>query len=276
MQEKTVVWRGAISIAVLLILFTLGFASRGEQNEIRYVGVPDGAAGVMVRYVTEEKVGGRAIRTIRFAPYTLYDCCASATQYAMGAGRLDMAVMCPEAAQALVAKDKRYEIAGPVIVNSDVLVTRPDTSAGPLAIAVSQKRRFQHRLVKQRLGPRGRPVPMLHSAVPFAYARCIVQGAVVDITKAFNLGGVLSPAADQDGGGMITYVLVVKRRLQDKKHYHQFMAHYAQAVREVQNRDVLLNLLKTYINDDITIGDVKTWQKMNVHFTHPLNSRRRG
>jgi hypothetical protein len=271
-----VVWRSAISIAVLLVLFSLGFASRGKQNEIRYIGIPDGAAGVVVRYVTEKKVGGRAIRTIRFTPYTLYDCCASATQYAMGSGRLDMAVMCPEAARALVAKDQRYEFAGPVIENSDVLVTRPDIKAWPLDIAVSQKRRFQQQLVKQRLGPRGRPVPMLHSAVPFAYARCAVQGAVVDITKAFNLGGVLSPAAGRDDGGMITYVLVVKKKLRDKKHYHQFMACYAQAVREAQNRDALLNLLKTYVSDDITIGDVETWQKMNVYFTPPLSSRRQG
>jgi hypothetical protein len=270
-----VVWRGAISIAVLLILFSIGFASHSQKNNIRYVGVPDGAAGVMVRYVAEEKVGGCAIRTIRFTPYTLNDCCASTTQFAMGAGRLDMAVMCPEAAQALVKKDQRYEIAGPVIENSDVLVTRPDALAGPMAIAVSQKRRFQYRLVKQRLGTRGRPVPMFHSAVPFAYARCSVQGAVVDITRAFKIEGVLSPATDGDDG-MITYVLVVKKRLQDKEHYRQFMTRYAQAVREAQKRDVLLHLLKTYVNDDITIGDVETWQKMNVHFTYPLNSRRRG
>lgn len=270
------VWRGVGSITVLLVLFALGFASRGEHNEIRYVGIPDGAAGMMVRYVTEKKVGGRAIHTLQFTPYTLHDCCASTTQFAMGAGRLDMAVMCPEAAHALVKRDQRYEIAGPVIENSDVLVTRPDTSAGPLSIAVSQNRRVQNRLVKQCLGSRGRPVPMLHSAVPFAYARSLVQGAVVDITKAFGLGGVLLPVSDGDGGGMITYVLVVKRRLLDKQQYHQFMARYAQAVREVQNRDILLNLLKTYVSDDITVGDVETWKKMNVHFTHPLNSRRRG
>lgn len=264
-----------IGAAVLPALFILGFAFHGKPAQIRYIGVPDGAAGLLLRYVADQEEKGHDIQTLRFEPYTLHDCCAAATGYALGAGRLDMAAMCPDAARALVAKDPRYTIAGPVVENADVLVTRPD-AAGELAIAVSQKRSFQNRIVQRRLGQRGRPVAMLHSAVPFAYARGVVQGAVMDITKACDLKGVLSPAAENNDQPMITGVLVVKKALQGQKVYHRFIQRYVTAVRDMQGRGGLLHLLKKYVSADATMGDVDIWQKMNVRFTHPLNNHRQG
>lgn len=269
-------WRRVIAAAVLLTVFMLTvFAAQGRDHRIHYVGVPDGAAGCIARYVAGEKMGKSAIRTIRFEPYTLYDCCASASQVALGSGRLDMAVLCPEAALALVQKDPRYVIAGPVIFNADVLVMRPQATGGETTVAVSQKRNQQRRLVRCRLGRRGRPVPMLHSAIPFAYARGVVQGAVVDIVKALRLPGTMPPPhhAEKEKA---TYVLVVRKAIQDSPHYRRFMARYDQAVRETQNRDVLLHLLKTCINTDMTMGDVETWQKMNVRFASPSSNHRPG
>ena len=269
-------WRGVIAVVVLLTAFMVaGFAARRRDPRIHYVGVPDGAAGCIARYVAGEKMGKSVIRTIRFEPYTLYDCCASASQYALGSGRLDMAVLCPEAALALVQKDPRYIIAGPVIYNADVLVMRPQATGGETTVAVSQKRNQQRRLVRYRLGRRGRPVPMLHSAVPFAYARGVVQGAVVDIVKALRLPGTMPPP-NLTEKEEATYVLVVRKAVQDSPQYRRFMASYDQAVHETQNLDVLLHLLKTYVNADIIMGDVETWQKMNVRFASPLSNHRPG
>ena len=269
-------WRSGIAAVVLLTAFMVTvFAAQGRDPRLHYVGVPDGAAGCIARYVAGEKMGNGVIRTIRFEPYTLYDCCASASQYALASGRLDMAVLCPEAALALVQKDPRYVIAGPVIFNADVLIIRPLATGGETTVAVSRKRKQQHRLVRCRLGRRGRPVPMLHSAIPFAYARGVVQGAVVDIVKALRLPGAMPPPGHAEKE-TATYVMVVRKAVQDSPQYRRFMACYDRAVRETQNRDVLLHLLKTYINADMTMGDVETWQKMNVRFASPLSNHRPG
>lgn len=268
-------WHWALALAAILTLFTLGVATNRGNGEICYVGVPDGAAGLMVRYVLKGKMGQHAIHTVRFAPYTLYDCCAGSTQYALGAGRLDMAIMCPDAAKALVTRDRRYEIAGPVIKNSDIFITRRGHVSHEPAIAVSQKRDFQRQMVARRFGEGSRPVPMFHAAVPFAYSKGAIQGAVVDITKAFNLEGVLSSATDS-GDDIITYVMVIKKSLKDSHTFQNFMDMYDQAVRETDNPERLLYLLRTCESADYTMREVEIWKKLNVRFMHPLSCRPQG
>lgn len=262
-------WYYIAGLFFLLVIFLLNFAHIRQKNEISYLGIPDGAAGLLARYVLDEKMGAHTIHSIKFEPYTLYDCCASATQYAMGSGRLDIAIMCPEAAQELVAKDERFEIAGPVMLNSDILITRLDADLHQPAIGVSQKREFQRQMVFRHFGTKSKAVPMLHAAVPFAYARGVIQGAVIDITKAFNLQGKIT-SASVNGRDVCTYVLVNKKSLLGSNQYHHFTKIYAEAVREMDNPHNLLKLLQNYVSVNITVGDVDKWTKMNVRFTYPF------
>jgi len=253
----------------------LDFPGKTAEHDIRYIGIPDGAAGLVLQYVLKEKIGQHAIRTVRYEPYVLHDCCASASQYALSSGRIDIAVMCPEAAGILVEKDPRYEIAGPVIQNSDVLVTRAGAESSDISIAVSQKRDFQRQVVRQRFGRNSRPVPMIHAGVPFAYARGVVQGAVVDITRAFSLEGILSQAPGRDQTAN-TYVMVIKKSLKPTEEYQNFMQIYGLAVRETENPEQLLQLFQAYISKEYTMKEVGIWKKLNVHFTHPLNLHPQG
>ncbi len=270
-----VAWPYVLGSTALLVVLLLGFAKYWQKDTISYIGIPDGAAGLLARYVLIEKMGAHGIQTVGYEPYTLYDCCASATQYAMGSGRLDIAIMCTEAASELVARDRRFVIAGPVMMNSDIFITRPNTNLHQLAIGVSQKRAFQRQMVLKRFGALSRAVPMLHAAVPFAYARGVVEGAVVDITKAFNLQGEFASAA-VNGQDVCTYVMVIKKSLQDSNQYRIFLAAYGQAVLEMNAPNNLLRLLQTYVSADITIGDIEKWIKMNVRFTCPSTSPRQG
>jgi hypothetical protein len=267
--------RYAVGLAVILLAFILTLAGNRRDDAISQVGITDGAAGLIASYVLQEKMGSHAIHTVRFESYTLYDCCAGAAQYALGSGHLDIAILCPDAAQALVAKDRRFEIAGPVMVNSDIFITRKGADLHAPDIAVSQKRAYQRQMVARHFGGHSIAMPMLHTAVPFAYARGMVQGAVVDIIKAFSLDGELTAATDQ-GRDICTSVLVNKKSLKDSKHYQHFLAQYTQAVREMEDQKNLLRLLQTYVSAQITSGDVETWKKMNVHFTDPSIYPRQG
>ncbi len=183
--------------------------------------------------------------------------------------------MCIEAARELVARDRRFVIAGPVMMNSDILITRPDADLHEPAIGVSQKREFQHQMVLKHFGSKSSAVPMLHAAVPFAYARSVVEGAVLDITKAFNLEGTFTSAVD-NGQDVYAYVMVTKKSLQGSNQYQDFLAVYRLAVLEMNTPSNLLRLLQTYVSADITIGDIEKWKEMKVRFTYPLTSRRQG
>lgn len=257
-----------IAIVLLVALFFRSAAgvSRGKAIQI---GIPDGAAGLIARYVLDEKMNAAAVQGVRYTPYPLYDCCASATQYAMGSGHLDVAFLCPDAARVLIEKDRRFEIAGPVVMNSDIFiftfnVDEPDHPQ----IAISQKREFQRQMVTQRYGKAGRAVPMFHGAVPFAFARGVVQGAIVDITKAFALEGVMEPASEQ-GNDVPSYVMVVKKALRTNSDFHRFLTAYETAVNEMADTDSLFTLLQRYVSVNITQGDVIQWKRMNVRFTCP-------
>jgi hypothetical protein len=268
-------WLCVTGLVILLVASALAFSGKRVDGTILQVGIPDGAAGLVTNYVLQEKMRLPAIKSVRFEPYTLYDCCAGAAQYALGSGHLDIAILCPDAAQALVVKDRRFEIAGPVMVNSDIFIIRKGADLHAPVIGVSQKRACQQQMVTRHFGQHSSVIPMLHTAVPFAYARGIVQGAVVDIVTALSLEGALVTAADQ-GHDICTSVLVVKKSLKDNKHYQHFLAQYTLAVREMEDQTNLLRLLQTYVSAQITSGDVETWKKMNVRFTDPSIYPRQG
>lgn len=267
--------RYLIGVVVLLIIVLVISAKKQQKDEAILVGIPDGAAGLLARHVLDNGKGVNAIQGIPFEAHTLYDCCASAAQYAMGSGRLDVAILCPEAARELLEKDSSFEITGAVMVNSDIIITRLHANLNQPQIAISQKRTFQRDMVQKRFGASSRAVPMFHGAVPYAFAKGVVQGAVLDITKAFNLEGKLAPA-DLDGEDICTYVMVSKKSLRDSSDFHRFLTRYNSAVREMDNVENLLRLMKSYVSENITIGDVTQWKKMNVRFICPSSFPPRG
>jgi hypothetical protein len=128
-------------------------------------------------------------------------------------------------------------------------------------------------MVARRFGKRGHAEPMLHAAVPFAYARGVVHGAVMDIAKAFHLDGVFLSASVNDTD-IRTYVLVRKKTLKGGRQCQRFLASYDEAVKEIQDPERLLVLLKHYLSNKMTMGDVEIWKKLNVGFMSPLDCRR--
>lgn len=79
----------------LFALFGFGTSLLKEDGELRRVGVPEGAAGLLAAYVLQEKMAADAAQVVRYEQHTLYDCCAAASQYALGSGHLDLAIIAP-------------------------------------------------------------------------------------------------------------------------------------------------------------------------------------
>lgn len=254
------------------MLLSLGGIGCRETERIERVGIPEGSTGLLTAYVLKEKMGRDNISAVRFEPYALYDCCAAATQYALGSGHLDLAVMCPDAATALIAKDQRFVVVGPVMYNSDVVVRHHYRRRESPTIAISQNRERQRQLLTAFFGDKIEVAPMLHSAVPFAYARDRVDGAVLDIAKAFSLVGEMT--GHQENSEVVTGVLVAKRTVLASDQYRHFVSGYRQALEEMRDHDKLLQLLKENLSQHIDHGDITTWKAMNVKFANPFDSRR--
>ena len=262
--------RLVIGMGGLLALFGFGTALLKEDGELRQVGVPEGAAGLLASYVLQEKMAEGAAQAVRYEQHVLYDCCAAASQYALGSGNLDLAIMCPDAAKVLVEKDERFEIVGPVLVNADIFVIRSGGEK-PSAVGISQKREYQRQMVAERFGDRCEAISMLHAAVPFAFAKHEVDAVVVDITRAYNLPGDFYPGGG-NGRDQATAVLVVKKTVKNDQQYRLFLREYQDAVQEMAEPAKLLRLLQNYASENISIGDVNVWKRMQVRFVSPSAS----
>lgn len=141
---------------------------------------------------------------------------------------------------------------------------------------MSQKRAVRQQLVMRHAGFDGSPVPMLHSAVPYAFVRGVVDGAVVDLIAAASLGGDIYPPVRPGGKDRVTHVLVVRKNILELPAFSEFMDRYASAVTRLRNPQHLADFMKTDLAEKFKTGDTDLWQKLNVRFTHPLNSRRQG
>ena len=261
-------------IGVTLILLGLGlifwFSSRERgYSEIR-IGVPESAAGVIFQYTVNKKMpqDGKTIKEMEV--YPIKDCCSTTSEWALSSGSLELAVLCPDAAQRLIEKDARYEVVGPCMVNSDVVVVRGGKEGGAKKIAVCPGRDFQRKLIKRLFGEGGTAVQVFSSAIPYAYEKKWVDGAVIDILNGFLLRGEMVPSFGKDGD-LVTYVLVARKAFKETSLYRKFMKSYENALNELKHEEVLQEALRQYRQFELTPERVRLWKKLNVKFTDPVS-----
>lgn len=261
---------GVVGLAFLSLLMAAGvgfLASPGENRDPSKItiGAPDDSGGLVIHYILHRGGFGAAEIVSSFATYTMKDCCTSTSELALSTGELDMAVLCPDAAEKLVEKDPRFTIVGPVVLNSDIPVIRPGSH--PRRIGVAQRRHFQERLVKERFSPECAAVPILPAGLPYALERGAVDGVVVDILKGLTLSG--TRVFPEDSPDRATYVLVARKKLTSSLLYRQFMDSYKQAVEELSDPRNLARAVEGYKGIRWTNREIEEWKAFKVRFTFP-------
>lgn len=252
---------------VIIVTAVIFYPQQKEPDAARVrIGAPDDMGGLIINYIIKQKGFKSAKLEQDFSMYSIKDCCASTAEWAMSTDMLDIALMCPDAAQRLVEKDQDFEVLGPCLVNSDVIVVKPGKHQRK--IAVSQKREYQRRLVRDKFGENCAAVSMMTAAIPFAYEKDVVDGAVLDVIKGFQLNGQKIPSFLKDEP-LVTYVLVVKKRFKEDPLYKEFLRLYREAVVELSKEDTLLRALKAYKNVELSDQEAKEWQRMNMRFVLP-------
>lgn len=257
-----------LTAAVILLLSAAfsAFPQREENNGKVKIGAPDDSGGMIIHYLVNEKGYGGAEVQRDFELYPVKDCCASTTQWALSTKLFDLAVMCPDAAESLIEKDSRFEIAGPCLVNSDIAVVKP--GAAPQKIGISQNRSHQAQIAADIFGQDCTTVPMLPAAIPYAYEKNEVNGVIVDALKGFTMTGD-KLVADGRQGGHATYVLVVSKSFKEDPRYIEFLRLFKEGVEELNQPDVLLKEIKMYKNIDFTREEVEQWNRLGIEYVFP-------
>ncbi|BAF58754.1 hypothetical membrane protein [Pelotomaculum thermopropionicum SI] len=254
----------AATAAAVLLLFTFFtvFPQREESGGKVKIGTPDDTGGMIIHYLINEKGFQGAEARDDFEIYPVKDCCSSTSQWALSTGQYNLAVMCPDAAASLIEKDGRFEIAGPCLANSDIVVVKPGLT--PRKIGVARNRSHQAQIAADIFGKGCAAVPMLPSALPCAYEKSAVDGVVVDALRGISMEGEKLSAGGATGH--VTYVLVVSKRFKEDPRYREFISLFRESVDELNNPDILRKEIGRYKNIELSQEEIETWNRLGIRY----------
>ena len=194
------------------------------------------------------------------------DCCGSQAEFAFISGRVDMAVLCPDAAFQLVSIDTNYYIVDSIVKGSNILVyyneSYDDDNVKPKNIGYMNKRLLQEILLKEKY-TNSNYYPMLSTALPYALEKKTVDAVLIDIILALKIKEARFKKIDTEE---IDYYLVASKKLKDTLMLNNFIKAYNEAVNDIENETILSNMLTHYLDISNSQGEIKTWKTMGVKF----------
>lgn len=202
---------------------------------------------------------------------TVGDCCAAVSQWALSSRELDMAIMCPDAARLLVEKNTDYVLAGPVLLDGDVLVRKPDAQQAVRRVGMAHQRSAQRRLILATLGQDVEIVEMLPAALSYALERGAVDAVVLDrltaTQSAMPLREVMRSNQGVTTSEQTTQVLVLHKRLTADPQAATLAVALAEAVTEANTRLKIIPALQPFNQ-----GGAAGWTRILTKFVSPLDS----
>jgi hypothetical protein len=263
--------RSFVAFAALVLIMATAIAMLasplGKRDSSRSViGIPDDTGGLIVHHMLLQEGLPFEARLDLFEAYAVKDCCSSTAEWALSGNLLDLAVICPDAAERLLKKDSRFRIVGPCLYNSEVLVVRPGSELKRLGIA--HRRDRQQELLGSFCGAGCSVQPMLSASLPYAFERGIVDGIVVDFLKGSTLFGERISLAESKGE-QTTYVMVVRKEWEPSLHYRRFLELFRQAVRDLKNPEVLIAAVAAFKERAWTYRETDEWRRLKIRYAVP-------
>jgi hypothetical protein len=257
MTNKSLLFEGIIVTAVIILIVAAWLGPREEMSGLR-VACNDDAAGLLISYLASQD--SRALEVVNMSYQQLQDCCSSQTELALAAGNFDMALLCPDGADKLIASGQPYEILGEVVVDALVLVTSKDRL--PQTVGYMNGREIQKKLVWCNLDSSIAMQPILPAGLPYALERKAVEGVVLDILGALKIGGYRTALPAE----YPTSVLAVHKDLIGSPELASFIEVYNQSVAEMNSTEVLTKELAEKLDLENSSAEVKVWKDMGVQY----------
>ena len=254
----------SIIFVICFILFQNYKNSLDKKDKIT-IACGNDASGMMLDYIINTKKNSN-IEFSNIDYIQFLDCCGSQAEFAFISGRVDMAVLCPDAAFQLISIDTNYYIVDSIVKGSNILVyydrSYDDDNIKPKNIGYMNKRLLQEILLKEKY-KNSNYYPMLSTALPYALEKKEVDAIFTDIILALKIKNAKFKMINTD---KVDYYLVASKKLKGSDTLNNFIKAYNNAVDDIQNDNILSDMIGSYLGISDSKGETDTWKKMNIRF----------
>lgn len=220
------------------------------------------ASGMLMSYILKNKNSN--IELSNFDYTELMDCCGAQAEFAFMSGKVDMAILCPDASAKFLGVDTNYFIVDSIVRGSNILVYFDESyeNVDPKNIGYMNKRLLQESILKN-VYPNASFYPMLSTALPYALEKKEVDAIFTDIILALKIKNAKFKMINTD---KVDYYLVASKKLKGSDTLNNFIKAYNNAVDDIQNDNILSNMIGSYLGISDSKGETDTWKKMNIRF----------
>lgn len=220
------------------------------------------ASGMLMSYILKNKNSN--IELSNFDYTELMDCCGAQAEFAFMSGKVDMAILCPDASAKFLGVDTNYFIVDSIVRGSNILVYFDESyeNVDPKNIGYMNKRLLQESILKN-VYPNASFYPMLSTALPYALEKKEVDAIFTDIILALKIKNAKFKMINTD---KVDYYLVASKKLKGSDTLNNFIKAYNNAVDDIQNDNILSNMIGSYLGISDAKGETDTWKKMNIRF----------
>ena len=220
------------------------------------------ASGMLMSYILKDKYTN--IELSNFDYTELMDCCGAQAEFAFMSGKVDMAILCPDASAKFLGVDTNYFIVDSIVRGSNILVYFDESykNVEPKNIGYMNKRLLQESILKN-VYPNASYYPMLSTALPYALEKKEVDAIFTDIILALKIKDAKFKAINTD---KVDYYLVASKKLKGSDTLNNFIKAYNKAVNDIQNDNILSDMIGSYLGISDSKGETDIWKKMNVRF----------
>lgn len=220
------------------------------------------ASGMLMSYILKNK--NTNIELSNFDYTELMDCCGAQAEFAFMSGKVDMAILCPDASAKFLGVDTNYFIVDSIVRGSNILVYFDESyeNVDPKNIGYMNKRLLQESILKN-VYPNASFYPMLSTALPYALEKKEVDAIFTDIILALKIKNAKFKMINTY---KVDYYLVASKKLKGSYTLNNFIKAYNNAIDDIQNDNILSNMIGSYLGISDAKGETDTWKKMNIRF----------
>ena len=260
-----------ISLIIMVVIIN-GFNKKSDSENLKIasnintnkivIACGTDASGMLMSYILKNKNAN--IELSNFDYTELMDCCGAQAEFAFMSGKVDMAILCPDASAKFLGVDTNYFIVDSIVRGSNILVYFDESyeNVDPKNIGYMNKRLLQESILKS-VYPNASYYPMLSTALPYALAKKEVDAIFTDIILALKIKNAKFKMINTD---KVDYYLVASKKLKGSDTLNNFIKAYNNAVDDIQNDNILSDMIGSYLGISDAKGETDTWKKMNIRF----------
>ena len=233
----------ALVLAAVIFAILYFFFPKDEEKEIGSIRVGAGKdiTGVLLESIVAEAEKDNNRDSIMTA-YIFVDCCSNTAQWALQAEEVDLGFYCSSAAVAMMNQVDGFELYAPIIMNSEVIATLPETEELD-SVGIPRKRVFLGDLITRGYPEVSEIREIDRTYIGYSVKLGEVDGAVLDVMDA------ATTAADFDYRPMtnqpyISYCMVVREDLIGTEVFNDFLRYYESAIEKLNTTEEKVRLMK--------------------------------